>query len=579
MDKLFFIKKYFLPVGVFSFIINILMLAPIIYMLQLQDRVVVSKSEETLWMLTFLLFIALGVMGALEVVRSHLLVKANNAIEIMLAPYLFRKMAENAGDADAPQSGNALADLSTVRNFLTGPSVQNLFDAPWLPVYMFVLYFMNPILFFVMVIGSSIMLALAIATEHLTNKAMAEADSSNRLAMRFVELTMRNAEVVKSMGMIDSIIRRWSSLNNHVLRMQTKAGTQSGTISGFTKFMRQLIQAGAMGTGTYIILKEPTFTVGMMIAGGIIFGKALGPLEYVISGWKGMQSAREAYKRLDRFIAESQQRQYSLMELPPPTGQITLEHVTFGIKSLNKVIIRDVSMNLAAGDALGIIGPSASGKSTMARLLVGVWKPVQGDIRIDGADISNWPVGRLGKYVGYLPQDVELFSGTVAENIARLEEPEPDKVIAAAQLAGLHDLILHLPNGYDTQIGDGGSFLSGGQRQRIGLARALYDNPKIVVLDEPNSSLDTEGESALMRALDYLKQAGTTTILITHNPNYLNKVDKLMVLQYGSLAAFGPKEWVLARLNKARQGQASPPATVQQPASGDAKVTQMARGQ
>lgn len=582
MDKLFFIKKYFLPVGIFSFIINILMLAPIIYMLQLQDRVVVSKSEETLWMLTFLLFIALGVMGALEVVRSHLLVKANNAIEIMLAPYLFRKMAENAGDVDAPQSGNALADLSTVRNFLTGPSVQNLFDAPWLPVYMLVLYFMNPILFFVMVIGSSIMLALAIATEHLTNKAMAEADSSNRMAMRFVELTMRNAEVVKSMGMIDSIIKRWSSLNNHVLRMQTKAGTQSGTISGFTKFMRQLIQAGAMGTGTYIILKEPTFTVGMMIAGGIIFGKALGPLEYVISGWKGMQSTREAYKRLDRFIAESQHRQFSLMELPPPTGQITLEHVTFGIKTLNKVIIRDVSMNLAAGDTLGIIGPSASGKSTMARLLVGVWKPVQGDIRIDGADISNWPTGRLGQYVGYLPQDVELFSGTVAENIARLDDPDSEKVIAAAQLAGLHDLILHLPHGYDTQIGDGGSFLSGGQRQRIGLARALYGSPKIVVLDEPNSSLDTEGEAALMKALDHLKQAGSTTVLITHNPNYLNKVDKLMVLQYGSLAAFGPKEWVLARLNKARQGQqASPPATttVQQPATVEGKVTQMARGQ
>jgi PrtD family type I secretion system ABC transporter len=581
MDKLFFIKRFFLPVGIFSFVINILMLAPSVYMLQLQDRVVVTKSEETLWLLTLLLAVALGVMGALEVVRSHLLVKANNAIDIVFAPYLFKKMAESASNADGEQNSYLLSDLHSVRTFLTGHSIMNLFDAPWLPVYMLILYFMNPILFFVMVIGSLIMLALTIATEIVTKKSLSEASASSRMASRFVELTMRNAEVVNSMGMIDNIIKRWSSLNNRVLRLQTQAGNRSGAITGITKFMRQFIQALAMGTGTYIVLKDPTFSMGMMIAGGIIFGKALGPLEYMISGWKGMLDARDAYRRLDKFIEESRKNQVNLMELPPPTGQIVMEHVTFGIRTLNKVIIRDVSMNLAAGDVLGVIGPSASGKSTLARLLVGVWKPIQGDIRIDGSEISSWPSGRLGKYVGYLPQDIELFIGTVAENIARLEEPDSDKVIAAAQLAGLHDLILHLPNGYDTQIGDGGAFLSGGQRQRIGLARALYNNPKFVVLDEPNSSLDTEGEAALMSALDYLKKAGTTTVVITHNPNYLNKVDKLLVLQYGSLAAFGPKEWVLARLNKARQVQAEPPVTTNEPpaASGDSKVAHLVRGQ
>jgi len=264
------------------------------------------------------------------------------------------------------------------------------------------------------------------------------------------------------------------------------------------------------------------------------------------------------------------------MDLPPPTGQITLDHVTFGIRALNKVIVRDVSFSLSAGDQLGVIGPSASGKSTLARLLVGVWRPLQGDIRLDAADIANWPSERLGGYIGYLPQDIELFSGTVAENIARLAEPVPDKVIAAAKLAGLHEVILHLPNGYDTQVGDGGAFLSGGQRQRIGLARALYGNPKLVVLDEPNSSLDTDGEKALMQALDYLKQAGTTTIMITHNANYLNKVDKLLVLQYGSVAAFGPKEWVLARLNKSRQHAFSEPAA--QDAVDNIKVTQLPTG-
>ena len=270
-------------------------------------------------------------------------------------------------------------------------------------------------------------------------------------------------------------------------------------------------------------------------------------------------------------------QQQSYMELPPPSGQITLEHVTFGIKSLNKVILRDISFSLEPGDTLGVIGPSASGKSTLSRLLVGVWRPLQGSMRLDGADINNWPAERLGKYIGYLPQDIELFSGTVAENIARLDQPDADKVIAAARQAGLHELILHLPNGYDTQIGDGGTFLSGGQRQRIGLARALYGNPRIVVLDEPNSNLDTEGEAALMMTLDSLKTAGVTTIVVTHNANYLNKVEKLLVLQYGNLAAFGPKEWVLARLKKARQGKGAQTELSDAPDNGNDKVAPLAK--
>lgn len=581
MDKTFFLKKYFLPVGMFSLVINILLLAPTVYMLQLQDRVLASKSEETLWLLTALLTLVLVVMGALEIIRSRLLVTANNAIEIIFAPFLFKKMAESAKNPDDPQHSYLMSDLQTVRTFLTGPNIISLFDAPWLPVYMLILLLMNPMLFFIMVIGSCMMLGLTILTEHVTKKTLAEAGNSSRIASNFVSLTMRNAEVVSSMGMIDSIVKRWSNLNHHVLRLQTQAGTKSAAISGVSKALRQLLQALAMGTGTYIMLKDPTFSIGMMIAGGILYGKALGPLEFIISGWKGLLDARAAYARLDKFITAASQNQISSMELPAPMGQITLEHVTFGIRSQNKVILRDVSMNLAIGDVLGVIGPSASGKSTLARLLVGVWRPIQGDIRIDGADIAGWPSGRLGAFVGYLPQDIELFTGTVADNIARLDDPDPDKVIEAAKLAGLHDLILHLPNGYDTQIGDGGSFLSGGQRQRIGLARALYNKPKIVVLDEPNSSLDTEGEAALLAALDYLKKSGTTTVVITHNPNYLNKVDKLLVLQYGSVAAFGPKEWVLARLKKANQAHASAAVAGSQESqiNSDTKVAQLSKNQ
>lgn len=576
MNKTFFIKKYFLPAAFFSFVINAFQLVPMVYMFQLQTRVVPSKSEETLWLITLLAAIALVVMGVIEIVRSRVMVSANNAIELMFAPYLFKRMAEGAVTVDGSQYSYALNDLQTVRTFLTGPAIM-LFEAPFLPVYMLILYFMNPFLFYIISVGYVMMGVLTVATELLTKSPQAEASSSGRIASNFVSLTMRNSEVVNAMGMAENIVKRWASMSNRALKYQTKASNRTNAISGITKSVRMMMMSLMFAAGTYIILKDPTFPVGFMIVGGLMYGRAMGPIEALISGWKGLLEMRAAYSRLSAFIESEDVSQHSVMELPPPTGQISLEHVTYGIRTLNKVILRDISFSLSAGDQLGVIGPSASGKSTLARLLVGVWKPLQGDIRLDYDDIFNWPPGRLGRYIGYLPQDIELFSGTVADNIARLGEPDSVKVIAAAKLAGLHEVILHLPSGYDTQVGDGGEFLSGGQRQRIGLARALYGNPKLVVLDEPNSSLDTDGELALMRALDYLKEAGTTTILITHNANYLNKVDKLLVLQYGSLAAFGPREWVLARLNKSRQAS----VTQQQAPSeavGHTKVTQLPTG-
>jgi PrtD family type I secretion system ABC transporter len=471
----------------------------------------------------------------------------------MMAPYLLRKMVEGAITPEGNPNTYALKDLQTVRTFITGQGIIQLLDAIWLPIYMVLLYFMHPMMLNVLVIGTVLMLALSIASEVLTKKPLAESNSANRLATRFVDSAMLNAEVVNAMGMQASLTKRWASLNDRVIILQTHASKWSGRISGMTKTVRQIIQAMSMAVGTYIMLGDATFSMGMIMAGGIIFGKALGPLEYLISGWRSLLETRDAYARLDAFVKGGSQDQPYLLELPPPTGQISLEHVTFGIRATGKVLIRDVSFSLSAGESLGVVGPSASGKSTLARLIVGAWKPQQGVIRIDGADLSNWPPDRLGQHIGYLPQDIELFAGTIADNIARLDEPDSEMVIEAAKIAGLHEMILQMPSGYDTQIGEGGTILSGGQRQRIGFARAIYGNPKILILDEPNASLDTAGEQALVNAMALLKQSGTTTIFITHNPHFINNVNKLLVMQNGSLAAFGPKDWVMAQLNKATQ--------------------------
>lgn len=545
-----FLRKFlpfFVAAGVFSFFMNMLLLTPSLYMLQVYDRVLGSRSEETLWFITLLLVIALVVMGAMELVRSRLLVRANNAIDAQLAPYLLEKMAKGATSPEGNQYSHGLKDLNAIKTFLTGTGILAMFDAPWMPIAMLILWYMHHYLFLVALAGAILMIGLTILNEYLTRKPLEEANGAGRAAGRHVEIALRNAEVVNAMGMLKGVARRWAGLNDLVIALQSKASNRAGTVSGVTKFVRQAIQSLGLGVGAYIVLKEPTFTPGMMIAGTIVLGKALGPIELLIGGWKGFQEARIAYRRLDDFL-KAQRLEVEPMELPAPTGQIALEKVSFGIRTTNKVIIKEISFALAAGDSLGIIGPSAAGKSTLARLLVGVWKPLQGTIRLDGADMNSWTPERLGPYVGYLPQDIELFAGTIADNIARLEEPDSDKVIRAAQLAGLHEMILRMPKGYDTYIGEQGAVLSGGQRQRIGLARALYGNPKLVVLDEPNASLDTEGEQALLMAMAHLKRMGTTVVVITHKVSLLSNVDKLLVMQDGMLAVFGPRDGVLQHL-------------------------------
>ena len=550
MNKAFFIKHFFLPAAFFSFFSNMLLLAPMVFSMSLFTRVVPTHSEEVLWLLTVQLILALLVIGALELVRSRILITANNAMDAMLAPYVLNKMLQGATSPEDNPYSYALRDLQTVRTYLTGSGIIQALDVPWLPIYLTLLYLMNPLLFGLLLFGSILMVGLTVASEYLTKKPLADASGASRAASRFVDSAMNNAEVVNAMGMGASLTRRWATLNDRVITLQTVASSRAGSIAGATKVLRQFTQSMGMAAGAYIMLKDPTFSYGLMLGGGILFGKALGPLEYLIKGWKEILNARSAYARLEEFFKKVKDDQPVVMELPPPTGQLSLEHVTFGIRSTNKVLVKDISFTLAAGEFLGIVGPSASGKSTLARLMVNVWKPLQGVIRMDGSNTSDWPSDRLGPHIGYLPQDIELFAGTIAENIARFDEPDPEKVIAATSLAGLHDIILRMPGGYDAQIGAGGMTLSGGQRQRLGLARALYGNPKFLVLDEPNASLDAAGEQALVDTMVHLKRAGKTTIIITHNPSFLNHVDKLLVMQNGESAAFGPKDLVLAQLQK-----------------------------
>ena len=556
MNKMYFFKNYFLPCTFFSLVINLLQLAPIYYMIQLYSRVITTRSVEALWLLSILMLAALVVMGALEMVRSKILVAANNSIDALIAPDLLRKMVESAVSPEQNPYHYALKDLQTVRTFLTGQGMIQVLEVLWLPMYMLIIYLMHPLMMIALVIGACLMGVISIVNKQMTSGSLAEANSASRNTSQLVDSAIHNAEVVNAMGMLPSVLRRWGMLNDRVIALQTGASNRAGIFSGLTKFMQALVGSVGAAIGSYIVLQDKLPAPGLMMIGGIMFGKALIPVMYITTNWKDIVEARSAFVRLDRFFKQIQDEAPFVMELPPPSGQISLEHVTFGIRSGNRIILKDISFSLEKGDTLGIVGPSASGKSSLARIMVGIWRPLQGVVRMDGADTANWPAERIGRYIGYLPQDIELFAGTIADNIARLDEPDPDQVIAAARLAGLHELILQMPAGYDTQIGEGGAILSGGQRQRIGFARALYGSPRLLVLDEPNASLDTAGEAALANALIKTRQAGITTILITHNPNYLSHVTKLLILQNGSVAAFGPKDWVLSQAQQARNQQA-----------------------
>ncbi len=525
------------------------MLVPAIYMLQLYDRVITSGSESTLLMLTLILLILFITMGALEWVRSQILVRVGSRLEMLLSKRLYGasfKQAIYSGGSKV--SSQPLDDLSGLRQFLTGNGLFAFFDAPWLPIYIAVLFMFHFSYGVMAIITVLILSCLAILNEKMTGKKLKKANTQAISARNLVNKNLRNAEVVESMGMLEGIRRRWEETTQKVLVLQAEASTSAGAITSISKTSRMLAQSLILGLGAYLVLNQE-ITPGLMIAGSILLGRALAPIDLMIGSWKGFVAARGQYERLNEILLKIPE-DGEKMPLPVPDGKLDVNGIVVVPPGSKVPVVKSVSFTLESGESLGIIGPSAAGKSTLARALLGIWPAMSGKVRLDGVDVFEWDRQQLGPHIGYLPQDIELFDGTIAENISRFSEVDSEKVVNAAKLADVHETILALPQGYDTIIGSTDGVLSGGQRQRIGLARAVFGEPKLILLDEPNSNLDDRGEIALAQALRMLKQKGVTVIVITHRPGVLNEMDKILIMKEGVLVAYGPKMEVLQELNK-----------------------------
>ncbi len=551
-------RSSFFNVGLFSMFINLLMLVPAFYMLQVYDRVVTSGSVSTLVMLTLVMLLLMITMGGLEWVRSRIMVRISTKIDTLLGHRLYDASFKQALQTGGMQANaQPLSDLTGLRQFLTGNGLFAFFDAPWVPIYIAIMFMFHPWFGVVAIISVIILATLAVINEKVTGKMLAEANKENMGATQFTNKNLRNAEVVESMGMLARIRDRWQEKNRKVLALQGIASDRAGILTSVSKTTRLIVQSLVLGLGAYLAIQQE-ISPGLMIAGSILLGRALAPIDQMIGVWKQFVSARSQYQRLNEIltqVAEEPER----MSLPEPKGIVSAENVMVAPPGSRTPVVKGVSFVVEPGDMVGIVGPSAAGKSTLARAILGIWPTIGGKMRLDGADIFNWKREELGPHIGYLPQDIELFEGSISENIARFGEVNSQEVVRAAQMAGVHDMILRLPEGYDTVIGATGGALSGGQRQRIGLARAIYGHPKLIVLDEPNSNLDDQGEAALAVALQNLKETGATVFIITHRSSVLSQVQKLMVMKEGALAMFGPRDQVLAELSKA--SRAATPAT------------------
>lgn len=543
----------FVSVGFFSMFVNILMLVPPMYMLQVYDRVLTTQSEETLLMLTLVVVFLFMVMGGLELVRSRMLVRVGNRLDTNVNSRLYSAMFRRSVVTQGQQSAQPLSDLTNLRQFLTGNALFAFFDAPWVPVYLGVLFLFHPWLGIFATFAGIVLFTLAIANEKATKGLLAEANSEHIKAQDLANSNLRNAEVLHAMGMLPGIMGRWAEKHHHFLAKQSQASDRAGALTNTSKVLRLLFQSMILGLGAYLVL-QAEMTAGMMIAGSIIMGRALAPIDQMIGGWKGFVGARGAYGRLNELLTQIPDEQRR-MSLPAPRGDLAVETVAAAPPGVRMATIRGINFSVPAGEHIGIIGPSAAGKSTLARVLLGIWPSQVGSVRLDGAEVTQYNRDELGPYIGYLPQDIELFDGTISENIARFGEVDADMVVKAAKKAGVHGMILELPNGYDTYISSTSGALSGGQRQRVGLARALYGDPVFIVLDEPNSNLDDAGERALSHTIAQLKQEGATLFVISHRTSVLKNMDKLLVMKEGQVSAFGPRDEVLAQFAKKRQGQ------------------------
>ncbi|NMM37928.1 MAG: type I secretion system permease/ATPase [Glaciimonas sp.] len=554
MQALTSFKGVFRTIGVFSAIINLMMLVPSIYMLQVYDRVLASRNEITLLMLTLIMLVAYLFMSVLEFVRSFILVRLAAKMDMQLNTRVYTAAFEQNLKQGGGNAGQALMDLTSIRQFMTGNALFAFFDAPWFPLYLLVIYFFNVWLGLLATFGTIVLVVLAYVNERVSHKPLAEANTMAIASSTMATNNLRNAEVIESMGMLPSLQGRWFKLHTKFLRLQAEASEKAGIVGAFTKFTRISLQSLVLGLGALLVI-QGKITPGMMIAGSILMGRALSPVEQLIGVWKQFAGMRSSYERLTKLLEANPAREAG-MALPKPLGALSIEGVTAAPPGSKVAVLNGLTFAIAPGDVLGVIGPSGAGKSTLARLMVGVWPAAVGTVRLDGADIYRWNKDQLGPHVGYLPQDIELFAGTVSENIARFGEIDAEQVIVSAKRAGVHDMILHFPQGYDTRLGEGGAGLSGGQKQRIGLARAMYGDPSFIVLDEPNSNLDDIGEQALVEAITDLRERGKTIVLITHRTSIIGITSKLLLLRDGAARMFGLRDDVLAALAQANAEKA-----------------------
>ncbi|WP_417515107.1 type I secretion system permease/ATPase [Minwuia sp.] len=542
--------KSFVVIGVFSVCTSLLMLAGPLYMLQIYDRVINTGNVDTLIAISAMLVLALGVFALLEGLRTLVAQRVGVWLDRKLfGPALAGGIA-NALNGEAA-SAQGLRDVTAVRSYLASPAIFPLFDAPIAPFFLLILFIMHPLLGIIATAGAVILFLIALANELVTRKALQQASGASSKTFNAADAAVRNADVIAAMAMMPALARRIDDSAERWRMLQLRAGGRSGMLGASAKGLRLLLQSVILGAGAWLVLRGE-LTPGMMIAASIMMSRALAPVEQAISAWQGLVNAQAAWRRLKDLLANRP----ALGEgthLPEPKGELVADGVIYQPKGAAEPILRGISFRIPAGTAVGIIGPTGSGKTTLARAIVGTRMPQRGAIRLDNADVSVWDPLDRGRHVGYLPQDIELFDGTVKENIARLGEAEDAEVIEAAQLAGVHDMILKLPQAYETPIGERGAALSGGQRQRIGLARAVFRRPRLIVLDEPNANLDAEGEDALVKAVTDLKQAGHTILLISHKPSLLSAVDMIMVMQNGQVSDFGDAKEVMAKFGTAAQ--------------------------
>ena len=555
-ETLWAFRREFLVVGVFSMVANLLMLTPTIYMLQVFDRVMVSHSQLTLLTVSLVAIFLFVVMAFAEWSRSRVLVQAGVRLDEQLSTRVFNASFEANLNQAGVNPSRAFGDLTEVRQFITGNGIFALFDVPWTPIYIAVLFLLHPWLGWLAIVFALIQAALAWFGHRHTVKPTQEVGLALMDANSYLQGKLRNAEVLESMGMIRNLRSHWNSRHQTYMECHNEAQDLTRRITAWSKFVRYSQQSLSLGAGALLVI-DGQISPGAMIASNVLMTRALAPIDLLVGSFRGFISAHAAFQRLEKLLQEHPERDPALTRVPP-TGAIVLNQVVAKAEGRAAPILKGVSLAAEPGTVTVVLGPSGSGKSTLARVLVGIWQQVFGEVLLDGRPISGWNRTELGPHIGYLPQDIELFEGSIAENIARFSEVHPTKVIAAATSAGLHEMILRFPKGYDTPIGEAGSLLSGGQRQRIGLARAIYGDPALIVLDEPNANLDEVGEKALLQTIYELKAKKKTVFVISHRPGALAAADNLLILRDGKVEMAGPRDAVLAKLRASHPGARAP---------------------